>query len=160
MKNKTALTDADHILDMYRAQQVGTVVCIESFACEDEDTGEVLEFTAGTSYIASDDDVARAFPKNFAVSTRAMDGTRDGVPVPGAELRSESPPAPDLSGLLVCIHGFEFQDPDSGYPRWVRYGHDYVRADDWLAEHYPENFVRVEDVVPSDGIPHLPYPDE
>lgn len=154
--NKTALTDAGHILDDYRTQQVGTVVCVKSFACEDEDTGEVFEFTAGISYIAADDDVAREFPENFAESTRAVDD----VPIPDIELRSDSPSAPDLSGLLVCIHGFEFEDPDTGYPRFVRYGHDFVEPGSWLDEHYGENFVRVEEVVPSDRIPHLPLRDD
>jgi hypothetical protein len=62
--------------------------------------------------------------------------------------------------LLVCVRGFEFEDPDTGYPRWVRYGHDFVEPGSWLDRYYGENFVRVEEVVPSDGIPGLPLRDD
>ncbi|HEY8766148.1 MAG TPA: hypothetical protein VIP09_02620 [Dehalococcoidia bacterium] len=156
MKSKTAWTDAGHIIDIAHAQRIGTLVCVESFACEDE--GEVFEFTAGISYVAADHDVVRQFPENFAESTRSTD-VRDGVPIPDVE-QSDSPPAPDLSGLLVCIRGFGFEDPDTGYRRYVRYGHEFVTPDDWLAPYYPEHFVAVEAVVPSDCIPGLPLPDE
>jgi hypothetical protein len=152
--NKTALVDAEHLLDAYRAQQVGTVVCVRSFACQDEDTGEVFVFSAGNTYINADHDVVRAFPENFGPSDRDAEGTDD------VELRSESSSEPDVRGLLVCCHAFSFVDPDSGYERFVRYGHDYVEPDDWLREHYPECFLRVEEVVPSDGIPNLPLRDD
>lgn len=132
------------------------LVCIRSFECQDEDTGEIFSFTNGITYVDPELDAAREFPENFGPLDRPGEGIRDSVPIPDIELRSASPPAPDVTGLLVCIKGFEFQDPDTGLPRFARYGHDYVTKDDWLAEHYPENFVRVEDVVPSDGIPHLP----
>jgi hypothetical protein len=69
-------------------------------------------------------------------------------------------PEPDVRGLLVCIRGFEFQDPDTGRLRHVLYGHHYVTPDDWLAEHYPEHFISVEAVLPSDRIPHLPLRDD
>jgi hypothetical protein len=159
MKNKTAWTDAGHILDMYRAQQVGTVVCIKSFGCFDEQLGGAI-VRAGQSYLAADHPLVQRFPENFAADPGNAESTRDDAPIPDVELRSDSSPTMDIGGLLVCVHGFQFIDPDSGYPRSVRYGHDYVTADDWLAEHYPEHFVRVEDVVPSDRIPHLPLRDD
>jgi len=136
------------------------LVCVRSFACEDEVTGELFDFTEGISYVDPNHDAAREFPENFAVSERLMSGTRHSAPIPDLELRSESPPATDVSDLLVCIRGFEFQDPDTGYPRWVRYGHDFVEPGSWLDEYYGENFVRADSVVPSDGIPGLPYPDD
>ena len=137
------------------------LVCVRSFACEDEVTGELFDFEEGDSYVDPSHDAAREFPECFAESTRSMGGTRDSAPIPDLELRSESPPAPDdLSGLLVCIRGFEFEDPVSGYPRWVRYGVDFVEPGSWLDEYYGENFVRTDSVVPSDGIPGLPYPDD
>jgi hypothetical protein len=114
---------------------------------------------AGESCLAADHRLVQRFPENFGPSDRAVD-TCDGVPVPDIELRSESAPAPDLSGLLVCIHAFQFIDLDSGYPRSVRYGHDFVEPGSWLDEHYGENFVRVEEVVPSDPGPHLPLRDD
>jgi hypothetical protein len=152
--NKTAHVDAEHILDAYRAQQVGTVVCVKSFGYYDPYTGAGI-MRAGQSYLAADQPIVQRFPENFV-----MEGTGDAVPIPGIEPRSDSPSAPDLSGLLVCTHAFQFIDPDSGYPRSVRYGHDFVEPGSWLDEHYGENFVRVKEVVPSDRIPHLPYRDE
>jgi hypothetical protein len=159
MKSKTALVDAEHILDAYRAQQVGTVVCVKSFGAYDPYLGGVI-YRAGVSYIAADEPIVKRYPENFAPSDRVLEGTRDDAPSPDVELRSDSSPTMDISGLLVCIHGFEFEDPDTGYPRWVRYGIDYVERDDWLAEHYPECFVRVTEVVPSDRIPGLPLRDD
>ena len=148
------------------------LVCARSFQREDESTGELLEFTAGITYVVPDHDAVRQFPENFAPSDRVMEGTRESPVVPGLEyrersapvpdvsLRSDSPPAPDVSGLLVCIHAFSFTDPDSGLPRYVRYGWDYAEPGGWLDEHYGENFVRVEEVVPSDPGPHLPLRDD
>ena len=90
---------------------------------------------AGHSFVAADSDAAIE-----SLRTR---------PVPEA-------PAPDVRGLLVCVRAFEFVDPETGHPRWVRYGHDYVEPGGWLDRHYPENFKATEDVTPSDRIPHLP----
>jgi hypothetical protein len=155
-----------------RTRESPYLVCVRSFACEDEDTGEVFDFTEGISYIDPNCDEARQFAENFALSDRVMEGTRESPVVPGLEYRersahvpdvevgSESPPAPDLTGLLVCVRGFEFEDPDTGLLRYVRYGWDYTEPGGWLDEHYGENFVRVEEVVPSDGIPNLPPRDD
>jgi hypothetical protein len=163
MKNRTALTDAGHIMDMVYARRVGTVVCIKSFGYYDQYTGAGI-MRAGRSYIAADDPLVQRFPENFGPdpSDRDAEDTHDDddAPIPDVELRSDSSPAMDVSGLLVCIHAFQFIDPDSGYPRSVRYGHDYVEPGSWLDEHYGENFVRVEEVVPSDRIPHLPLRDD
>jgi hypothetical protein len=65
MKNKTALTDAGHLLDMVHATRVGTVVCIKSFGCYDEFLGGVI-LRAGKDYIAADHRLAQRFPANFA----------------------------------------------------------------------------------------------
>ena len=155
--NKTAWTDAGHIVDIVSAQQIGTGVCVKSFGCYDEQLGGVI-MRAGESYLATDHPLVERYPENFGPdpSDRNEEGTYDSAPISDIELRSDSSPAMDISELLVCIHAFEFADPDTGYPRWVRYGIDYATADDWLAQHYREHFVPVEDVVPSDGIPHLP----
>ena len=161
MKNKTSLVDAGIILDSYRAQQVGTVVCVKSFGAYDDQLGGVI-MRAGQSYLAADHPLVQRYPENFGPDPSDWDveGSDDDASIPDVGLRSDSSPAMDVSGLLVCIHGFEFRDPDTGYLRWVRYGVDYVEPDGWLAEHFPENFVRVEYVVPSDRIPHLPLRDD
>jgi hypothetical protein len=159
--NKTAWTDAGHILDSYRAQQVGTVVCVKSFGAYDTQLGGVI-MRAGQSYLAADHPLVERYPENFGPDPSDWDveGSDDDASIPDVDLRSDSSPPPDVSGLLVCVHAFEFEDPDTGYLRGVRYGFDYVEPDDWLAEHYPENFVRVEYVVPSDGIAGLPLRDD
>ena len=161
MKNKTSLVDAGIILDSYRAQQVGTVVCVKSFGCYDPDLGGVI-MRAGQSYLAADHPLVQRYPDNFERDPVDWDaeGSDDDASIPDVDLRSDSSLAPDVRGLLVCIRAFEFEDPDTGYLRGVRYGFDYVEPDDWLALHFPENFVRVEYVVPSDGIPHLPLRDD
>lgn len=161
MKNKTALVDAGHILDGVRAQQVGTVVCIRSFGCYDPGLGGVI-MRAGQSYLAADHPLVQRYPENFGPdpSDPDVEGTRDDASISDVELRSDSSPAMEVSELLVCIRGFEFRDPDTGYLRWVRYGVDFVERDDWLALHYAECFVRVTEVVPSDRIPGLPLRDD
>lgn len=159
--NKTAWTDAGHIVDMVSAQQIGTVVCVKSFGCYDEQLGGVI-MRAGQSYLAADHPLVERYPGNFGPDPSDWDaeGSGDDASIPDVDLRSDSSPSMDVSGLLVCIHGFEFEDPDTGYLRWVRYGVDFVERDDWLAEHYPECFVRVTEVVPSDRIPGLPLRDD
>ena len=160
--NKTALTDAGHILDALHAQQVGTVVCVKSFGCYDTQLGGVI-MRAGQSYLAADHPLVERYPDNFGPdpSDQDAEGTHDDdASIPDVGLRSDSSPAMDVSGLLVCVLGFEFEDPDTGYLRWVRYGVDFVERDDWLARHYPEHFIRVEEVVASDRIPGLPLRDD
>jgi hypothetical protein len=159
--NKTAWTDAGHIVDDFRAQQVGTVVCVKSFGCYDEYRGGII-VRAG-EHFAADHSLVQRYPENFGPdpSDQDAEGTHDDdASIPDVDLRSDSSPAMDVSELLVCIHGFEFEDPDTGYLRWIRYGVDFVERDDWLALHFPECFVRVTEVVPSDRIPGLPLRDD
>ena len=147
MINKTALTDAHHLLADYHARHPGTVWCIKSFGAYDEHLGGII-VRAGEC-IAADHRLVERYPDNFSPdpSDRDAEGTDDDASLPEVALRSDPSPAPDVRGLLVCIHAFEFEDPDTGYLRGVRYGHDFVERDGWLALHYPDNFVRVEYVV-------------
>lgn len=147
--NKTAWVDAGHIIDIVQAQRIGTVTCVRSLEVEDLDSGEILSYTPGVSCVAADSDVVREFPDYFASDDS-----------PEVSLPPDSPPAPDVRGLLVCIHAFEYPDLQTGEPRFMRYGWDFTTPDSWLAEHYGEFFIPVEAVVPSDRIPHLPLRDE
>ena len=159
MINKAALVDAKHLLDAYQDWQAGVVVCIKSFGAYDEHLGGII--TRAGERFAADHRLVERYPDNFGPdpSDQDVEGDDD-ASLPDVALRSDSSPAPDVRGLLVCIHAFEFEDPDTGYQRGVRYGFDYVEADGWLARNYPEHFIRVEEVVPSDRIPHLPLRDE